>query len=121
VGVGVGAAPPLPPHASLGIWRAPAKKWWKLLSLPPPPTPVSVCEPPCTSPSLNSLPSIVMPVAELTELCKASGVLVLIDGAHALGQIPVNVTAIGADFWLGNGVWAATGVLNGLGPLWGMA
>jgi selenocysteine lyase/cysteine desulfurase len=50
-----------------------------------------------------SVPAVILPVKELTALCHAHGTLVLIDGAHALGQIPVDVTDLGADFWLGNG------------------
>jgi selenocysteine lyase/cysteine desulfurase len=50
-----------------------------------------------------SVPAVILPVAQLIALCHSHGVLVLIDGAHALGQIPVDVTALDADFWLGNG------------------
>jgi selenocysteine lyase/cysteine desulfurase len=50
-----------------------------------------------------SVPAVILPVKDLTALCHAHGALVLIDGAHALGQIPVDVTDTGADFWLGNG------------------
>ena len=49
-----------------------------------------------------SVPGAILPVKSLTELCHSHGVLVLIDGAHALGQVPVDVRDIGADFWLGN-------------------
>lgn len=50
-----------------------------------------------------SVPGMILPVAQLISLCHAHGVMVLVDGAHALGQVPVNVAALGADFWLGNG------------------
>ena len=50
-----------------------------------------------------SVPAVILPVAALAALCKAHGVLVLIDGAHALGQIPVDVRTLGVDFWVGNG------------------
>ena len=52
---------------------------------------------------IASLPAVVLPVKQLVALCASHGILTLIDGAHALGQIPVNVTDINANFWLGNG------------------
>lgn len=52
---------------------------------------------------ISSLPAILMPVAELIELCHSYGVMVMIDGAHALGHVNVNLTDLNADFWLGNG------------------
>jgi selenocysteine lyase/cysteine desulfurase len=52
---------------------------------------------------IASLPAVILPVKELVALCASRGILTLIDGAHALGQIPVNVTDINANFWLGNG------------------
>ena len=50
-----------------------------------------------------SVPGFILPVAELISISHAHGAMVLIDGAHALGQIPVDVAALNADFWLGNG------------------
>lgn len=42
------------------------------------------------------------PVRELVAAAHASGLPVLVDAAHAPGQVDVDVTAIGADFWVGN-------------------
>lgn len=50
-----------------------------------------------TSPS-----AIVMPVNKLVELCRENGILSLIDGAHAPGQIPLNLRQLKADFYIGN-------------------
>ena len=50
-----------------------------------------------------SLPSVILPVKRLIDLCHAHGVLVLIDGAHALGQIPLSLDALDADFYVANG------------------
>ncbi len=45
---------------------------------------------------------VVLPVRELTALCHSRGVKVLIDGAHAPGQVPLDIPAIGADFYVAN-------------------
>jgi isopenicillin-N epimerase len=52
---------------------------------------------------IASIPAIVLPVKRLTQLCHEKGVRVLIDGAHVPGHMTLNVTDIGADFYVGNG------------------
>ena len=52
---------------------------------------------------IASLPALLLPVKALTALCHKHGALVMIDGAHALGHVDVNVSDINADFWLANG------------------
>lgn len=42
----------------------------------------------------------INPVAEITKMAHAAGALVLIDGAQACPQIPVDVTAIDCDFYV---------------------
>lgn len=44
----------------------------------------------------------VFPVAEIVAACHAAGVPVLVDAAHAPGQLDVDLLAIDADFWVGN-------------------
>jgi isopenicillin-N epimerase len=44
----------------------------------------------------------VFPVAEIVAAAHQRGVPVLVDAAHAPGQIEVDITASGADFWTGN-------------------
>jgi isopenicillin-N epimerase len=44
----------------------------------------------------------VFPVADVTAAARERGIPVLVDGAHAPGQLPVDVEALGADFWVGN-------------------
>lgn len=45
---------------------------------------------------------LVMPVAEMAALCHERGAKVLVDGAHAPGQIGVDVPALGVDWYVGN-------------------
>lgn len=52
---------------------------------------------------IASATAIVFPVAEITRALKAKGVRVMIDGAHAVGQLPLDVPAIGADWYTANG------------------
>ncbi|MGQ9369747.1 aminotransferase class V-fold PLP-dependent enzyme [Azospirillum sp. ST 5-10] len=44
----------------------------------------------------------VLPVAELAARLRARGVAVLVDGAHAPGQVPLDVAAVGADWYAAN-------------------
>jgi isopenicillin-N epimerase len=46
--------------------------------------------------------ALVLPVAELSRVAHAAGAWVAIDGAHAPGQIALDLPAIGADWFVGN-------------------
>ena len=52
------------------------------------------------------------PVEEITRRAHEAGALVLIDGAQAVPQIPVDITAIGCDFyaWTGHKALGPTGI-----------
>jgi isopenicillin-N epimerase len=49
-----------------------------------------------------SCSGLVFPVAEIAAHCRKQGVPVLVDAAHAPGMLPVDLSQIGADFWVGN-------------------
>jgi isopenicillin-N epimerase len=51
---------------------------------------------------ISSPTATVFPVAEITRALKAKGVRVLIDGAHAVGQLDLDLPAIGADWYTAN-------------------
>jgi isopenicillin-N epimerase len=46
--------------------------------------------------------ALIFPVAEIAARCRSKGVLLLIDGAHAPGQLDLDVPSIGADFYIAN-------------------
>ena len=46
---------------------------------------------------------LVLPVPKISELCRERGILCVIDGAQAVGQIPVDLHGLGCDFYVASG------------------
>lgn len=51
---------------------------------------------------ISSLPGCILPIQEIVAALQARGVAVLVDGAHALFQVPLALDQLGADFYVGN-------------------
>ena len=51
---------------------------------------------------ITSPTAATLPIAPLIERARAAGIWTVVDGAHAPGQVPVDLTALGADFYGGN-------------------
>ena len=78
---------------------------------------------------VTSSSALVLPLARLAEACHAAGVAVLADGAHAPGNLDLDVPATGADYYVGNChkwlcapkgcafLWASPALQAGLHPL----
>jgi len=51
---------------------------------------------------ITSATAAIFPVAKIAAAAKARGIAVLVDGAHVPGHLPLDVRAIGADWYTGN-------------------
>lgn len=51
---------------------------------------------------ISSQSALVFPIAELIARARAAGIISIVDGAHAPGQVPLALDALGADFYAGN-------------------
>ncbi|MGL1701427.1 aminotransferase class V-fold PLP-dependent enzyme, partial [Vibrio parahaemolyticus] len=50
---------------------------------------------------ITSSTALRLPVEEICKKAKELGILIFVDGAHAPGQIPVNLTEMGVDIYTG--------------------
>ena len=51
---------------------------------------------------VTSETALVLPVAEIVAWAHAEGLVAIVDGAHAPAQVPLDLAALGADFYAGN-------------------
>jgi len=66
---------------------------------------------------LSNVVGTIAPIAELARLAHAVGAVLLVDGAQAIAHLPIDVAALGCDFYAfsGHKLFAPTGT----GVLWG--
>ena len=52
--------------------------------------------------TIVSMPGIKLPYEKLTQICRENGVFSLVDGAHGIGHIPLDLSSFQPDFLVTN-------------------
>jgi len=51
---------------------------------------------------ITSPTALIFPLKEIIQRARAAGIITVIDGAHVVGQLPLHLASLGADFYGGN-------------------